>query len=143
MVSESTLRRIERFEQGIKLLEEIAEVSLEEYLRDIKLQSIVERNLQICIEVIIDLSNVIISKKGFRVPSTYKETVEILKENKILEKEFAKKLASLVGLRNIIVHMYADIKSEIIHENLREIINVLKEALKTLLKYCEKNKIDP
>ena len=39
--------------------------------------------------------------------------------------------------------MYADIKSEIIHENLREIINVLKEALKTLLKYCEKNKIDP
>ena len=143
MVSESTLRRIERFEQGIKLLEEIAEVSLEEYLRDIKLQSIVERNLQICIEVIIDLSNVIISKKGFRVPSTYKETVEILKENKVLEKEFAKKLASLVGLRNIIVHMYADIKSEIIHENLREIINVLKEALKTLLKYCEKNKIDP
>nr|MDO8045312.1 DUF86 domain-containing protein [Candidatus Baldrarchaeota archaeon] len=143
MVSESTLRRVERFEQGIKLLEEIAEVSLEEYLRDIKLQSIVERNLQICIEVIIDLSNVIISKKGFRVPSTYKETVEILKENKILEKEFAKKLASLVGLRNIIVHMYADIKSEIIHENLREIINVLKEALKTLLKYCEKNKIDP
>ena len=143
MVSESTLRRIERFEQGIKLLEEVTEVSLEEYLRDIKLQSIVERNLQICIEVIIDLSNVIISKKGFRVPSTYKETVEILKENKILEKEFAKKLASLVGLRNIIVHMYADIKSEIIHENLREIINVLKEALKTLLKYCEKNKIDP
>ena len=124
MVSESTLRRVERFEQGIKLLEEIAEVSLEEYLRDIKLQSIVERNLQICIEVIIDLSNVIISKKGFRVPSTYKETVEILKENKVLEKEFAKKLASLVGLRNIIVHMYADIKSEIIHENLREIINV-------------------
>jgi len=143
MVSESTLRRVERFEQGIKLLEEIAEVSLEEYLRDIKLQSIVERNLQICIEVIIDLSNVIISKKGFRIPSTYKETVEILKENKVLEKEFAKKLASLVGLRNIIVHMYADIKSEIIHENLREIINVLKEALKTLLKYCEKNKIDP
>jgi len=143
MVSESTLRRVERFEQGIKLLEEIAEVSLEECLRDIKLQSIVERNLQICIEVIIDLSNVIISKKGFRIPSTYKETVEILKENKVLEKEFAKKLASLVGLRNIIVHMYADIKSEIIHENLREIINVLKEALKTLLKYCEKNKIDP
>jgi len=66
-----------------------------------------------------------------------------LKENKVLEKEFAKKLASLVGLRSIIVHMYADIKSEIIHENLREIINVLKEALKTLLKYCEKNKIDP
>jgi len=73
MVSESTLRRVERFEQGIKLLEEIAEVSLEECLRDIKLQSIVERNLQICIEVIIDLSNVIISKKGFRIPSTYKE----------------------------------------------------------------------
>jgi len=143
MVSESTLRRVERFEQGIKLLEEIAEVSLEEYLRNIKLQSIVERNLQICIEVIIDLSNVIISKKDFRIPSTYKETVKILKENKVLEKEFAKKLADLVGLRNIIVHMYADIKSEIIHENLREIVNVLKEALKTLLKYCERNKIDP
>ena len=143
MVSESTLRRIERFEQGIKLLEEIAEVSLEEYLRDIKLQSIVERNLQICIEVIIDLSNVIISKKGFRVPSTYRETVEILKENKVLEKDLAEKLADLVGLRNIIVHMYADIKVEIVYENLNEFIETLKEGLRALLNYCKRNEIDP
>ncbi|MGC8812692.1 MAG: HepT-like ribonuclease domain-containing protein [Candidatus Aenigmatarchaeota archaeon] len=37
------------------------------------------------VQVIIDLSNLIISKKGLKVPSTYKETVKILKENKILK----------------------------------------------------------
>lgn len=142
MVRESTLRRVERFEKGLELLEEIVAVEFEEYTDDLRLQSISERNLQICIEAIIDLANVIIAKKGLRVPSTYKDTVKVLQENGILAGELAKELEELVGLRNIIVHAYADIKAEMIHENLEFFIKVLKEALKELLTFRKRNAID-
>lgn len=143
MVSESTLRRIERLEEGIKLLREIAKISFDDYSKSLKLQSIAERNLQVCTEAIIDLSNVIISKKGLKVPSTYKDTVEILRKSKVLENKLAQKMGDLVGIRNIIVHMYADVKAEIIHENLNEFIKTFKKTLKSLLEFCKKNKIDP
>lgn len=143
MVRESTLRRVERFEKGLELLEEIVAVEFEEYSEDMRLQSISERNLQVCIETIIDLSNVIIAKKGLRVPSTYKDTVKVLQENGILGDEQAKELEELVGLRNIIVHAYADIKSEMVHENMEFFIRVLREGLKELLAFCKRDAIDP
>ncbi len=118
MVSESTLRRIERFRRGLELLEEISKVDIDEYIRDLKLQSIAERNLQVCIETIVDLSNIIISKRGFRIPSSYRDTIKVLRENEVLEEKLASDLEDIVGLRNIIVHMYTDIRSEMIHKNL-------------------------
>ncbi|MBE0516191.1 MAG: DUF86 domain-containing protein [Methanophagales archaeon] len=143
MVSESTLRRVERFEKGLELLEEVAQVRIEEYSDDLRLQSISERNLQVCIETITDLANVIIAKKGLRVPSTYKDTMKVLQEDGILSKKLAQELEELVGLRNIIVHAYADIKAEMIHENIEFFINLLKEGLKGLLAFCKRNAIDP
>lgn len=143
MVSESTLRRVERFEKGLELLEEVALVRIEDYSDDLRLQSISERNLQICIETIVDLANVIIAKKGLRVPSTYKDTVKVLQEDGILSKKLAQELEELVGLRDIIVHAYADIKAEMIHENIEFFITVMKEALKELLAFCKRNAIDP
>lgn len=143
MVSESMIRRLERFREGLKILKEISEISLDEYLSDLKLQSIAERNLQICIETIIDISNTIIARKSFRIPKSYKDTIKVLEENGVIRKEMSDELIRLVGLRNIIVHMYADIKSEIIYENLLDIISTLKRAMGVLLDYCEKHGIDP
>jgi len=143
LVSESMIRRLERFREGLKILKEISEISLDEYLSDLKLQSIAERNLQICIETIIDISNTIIARKSFRIPKSYKDTIKVLEENGVIRKEMSDELIRLVGLRNIIVHMYADIKSEIIYENLLDIISTLKRAMGVLLDYCEKHGIDP
>jgi len=39
--------------------------------------------------------------------------------------------------------MYADIKAEIIYENLNEIIATLKQSAKRLLELCEERRIDP
>ena len=143
MVSESIVRKVERFEEGIELLREIAGVSFKEYSKDMKLQSIAERNIQVCVETIIDISNMIISKERMKVPSTYRETIRILREAGILKGNIGRKMEELVGIRNIIVHMYADIKDKIIHENLKEFVKTLKEVLRILLKFCKRKGIDP
>ena len=45
-------------------------------------------------------------------------------------------------MRNIIVHMYADIKAEAIYDNLGDIIATLKETAKKLLEYSKEKNID-
>ena len=54
-----------------------------------------------------------------------------------IDKNLKQKLTDLIGLRNIIVHMYADIKAEIVYENLDDTITTLKHSTKRLLEFCK------
>jgi uncharacterized protein YutE (UPF0331/DUF86 family) len=53
------------------------------------------------------------------------------------------KLQEIVGLRNIIVHIYADVKAEAIYDNLGDIIATLKETARKLLEYSKEKNVDP
>jgi predicted HicB family RNase H-like nuclease len=39
--------------------------------------------------------------------------------------------------------MYADVKAELIFDNLEEIIKILKISIKKLLEFCKEKSIDP
>jgi len=137
------LKRLERFNKGIEILNELKQHKKEDFCSDIKVLSIAERNLQVCTDFLIDLSTYILSKLDAGIPETYKEIVEKIHTTGAINKNLKQKLAELVGLRNIIVHMYADIKAEIIYENLNGIIATLKQSAKRLLEFCEEKRIDP
>ena len=48
----SILKRLERFNRGLEILEELRRYSKEIFCNDLKIQSIAERNLQVCTEFI-------------------------------------------------------------------------------------------
>jgi uncharacterized protein YutE (UPF0331/DUF86 family) len=52
-------------------------------------------------------------------------------------------LIDLVGLRNILVHMYADIKADLIFDELDEIVKSLKSGVNKLLEFCKQKKLNP
>jgi uncharacterized protein YutE (UPF0331/DUF86 family) len=137
------LKRLERFNKGIEILNEIKQYTKEEFCSDIKLLSIAERNLQVCVDFLIDLSTHILSKIDAEIPETYKEIVEKIHTTGAIDKNLKQKLTDLIGLRNIIVHMYADIKAEIVYENLDDTITTLKHSTKRLLEFCKEKGIDP
>jgi uncharacterized protein YutE (UPF0331/DUF86 family) len=107
-----TLWRLERFNGGIDIIEELKGLSKESFLRDIKAQSLVERNLQVCIEFLID-------------------------------HDLRDELLELVSLRNIIVHMCADIKVELVFDNLGKIVATLKRSAERILEFSRERGIDP
>ena len=82
----------------------------------------IERGIQICIECVIDISNVIISNLDIEKPDTYKECILVLSNEDIIPQRFAKQISNMVSFRNILVHDYMKIDEEII-------INVLKNNL--------------
>jgi uncharacterized protein YutE (UPF0331/DUF86 family) len=139
----SFLKRIERFNKGLEILEELRNYEIDKFLTDLKLLSIAERNIQVCTEFIVDFSSYILSKLKVEIPDTYREIIRKVREEGIIDENLEKKLQGIVGLRNIIVHMYADIDAEIIYDNLEDIIQTLREAAAKLLEFSKAKNIDP
>ncbi len=82
----------------------------------------VERLIQIIIQALLDLGLMAIKSADWPTPGRYKEIADILREKNVLSKEKADVLKALVGLRNILVHMYARVDREIVLEAKNKLI---------------------
>ena len=128
------LARIAKLENVLKKLERLRQRNIpeENFLKDDDLQDIVERNLEVAVEALIDIGNYIIGKKGYRKPENAADTFQVLAEERVLDKEFSRKLQGWVGLRNIIVHMYADVNISLLYKALMEEQDDLRKAARIL-----------
>lgn len=109
-------------------LKEYANVTIEQYSMDWKVQRVVERTLQMMIEICVDVAGHIISDKGYRVPTTYADTFRVLYENDMLNKELFETMEKIAKFRNIIVHHYDKDDAEIV-------VRILKKDLKDFSAY--------
>lgn len=100
------------------------------FCKDIKILSIAKRNLQVRIEFLIDTSTYILSKLNVETPETYREVVEKPHDKGVIDENLKEKLTEIIGLRNIIVHLYADIIPGLLYDNLKDTLDVLKNFSK-------------
>ena len=63
-------------------------------------------------------------EKSFKLPAAYKDSFLILRQNNILDKDLTDKMISMVGFRNIAVHEYQEINTDILKSIL---VNSLKD----------------
>jgi uncharacterized protein YutE (UPF0331/DUF86 family) len=116
------LRKMSDLSDLYAQLQEYKDITTEQYSADWKTQRVVERTLQMMIEICLDTANHIISDRGYRRPLGYSDHFEILKENKILSSELASRMMKMAKFRNLIVHNYDKIDAEII-------VGILKKNL--------------
>jgi len=79
------LRKLAELEEYLGQVNEYASFTVDRYSKDWKAQRIVERTLQMMIEICTDVAGHIISDKGYRVPATYADTFRVLYENDMLK----------------------------------------------------------
>lgn len=118
-------------------LNEYAGISVPDYRLDWKVQRIVERTLQMMIEICADIANHIIADQGLRTPQTYAETFQILGENGILSPEKSQVMEKMAKFRNIVVHQYETVDAEIVVMILKKHLGDFEEfsfAVRNLLK---------
>ena len=70
------------------------------------------------IQIIIDLSCGIVSEKNLGIPKNYSECISLLINNNYLEDELGKRILSMIGLRNLLVHEYGIIDVNKLYEYL-------------------------
>ena len=114
------LRKLAELEEYLRQIKEYANVNVEEYSKDWRIQRIVERTLQMMIESCADIAGHIISDRGYRIPTSYADTFRVLYEKEILTKDLFEILEKMAKFRNIIVHHYDRIDPEIVVTILRK-----------------------
>ena len=126
------LRKFSELEGYLKQIKEFSSISLDNYSGDWKVQRIVERTLQMMIEICADVANHIIADKECRFPTSYADTFRVLAEEKVIEVEVCKIMVDMSRFRNIIVHHYNKIDDAIVVDILRKHLDdfiIFKDAI--------------
>lgn len=100
-------------------LNDLKNVSKENFLSDYKYYLTAQRALEICINICIDIGNHIVSLNNKEKPETYVEIFEILAKSKIITSDLKEKLIKMVRFRNLLGHFYLEINHEIIYKILQ------------------------
>jgi uncharacterized protein YutE (UPF0331/DUF86 family) len=116
------LRKLSELQEFTSQLREYQTITVSEYAAEWKTQRIIERTLQIAVEVCLDIAGHIISDKGYRVPNSYADTFSVLFENRVIDEQLLVALEKMARCRNFIVHHYDKIDAEII-------VGILKKNL--------------
>jgi len=111
---------------------------------DFTLFNAVLHMLQTSIQSFIDAGARLLSELGEKPPKTYGELPEKLLEKGVLSSGEGIIARKIIGLRNILVHTYLDVDTNIVLNILEEgkYHDILKMALK-ILKFAHDKKIDP
>lgn len=131
---EAKLRDLKKY---VQLLETYRKESRKSLEKDLTLRGAVERYMQLAIEIVIEIGEMIIAKEGFKKPETYREVIEILGKEGVLQKAFAKKLAPSAGFRNILIHRYGEIKTDELYSHLQKDIKDFDTFARQISKYLK------
>src|SRR5262245_36032035 len=97
-------RHLEQLRTYLDRLAELRQHSREALRSDWHIQSMVERNLQLAIEVVISVCEQVIASLALPTPESGREALASLADAGVLTQELAGTLQQAVGFRNIIVH---------------------------------------
>lgn len=97
-----------------------------------------ERYLQLSLEIVLEMAEMIIAKEGYKKPESHREAILLLGKHRIIPRRFAEKLAPAAGLRNILVHGYAEVDIGKLYLHLQKDIKDFDIFAKHIAKYLRK-----
>ena len=114
------LRKLAELQEYLEQVREFETIGLREYSGDWKVQRIVERTLQMMIELCIDVSNHIISDSKLRIPVSYADTFKVLREAGLIDESLYGVMDKMAKFRNVVVHHYDKVDESIVVTILRK-----------------------
>lgn len=112
--------RLQKLEGYVQHLRTLQQAPLDEYIEDENLQAIVERRLQLSIQVCIDIASYLIAQLGLQAPDEQHNVFVVLGREHIISPDLANRMIGMVRFRNILVHDYLDIDSKLVYQHLSE-----------------------
>jgi uncharacterized protein YutE (UPF0331/DUF86 family) len=128
------LRKLSELEDYQSQLKEYKNITVDAYNNDWKVQRIIERTLQLMIEICVDICHHIISAKKYRIPTSYSDTFLVLFEQQVFDEALLGRLQQMAKFRNILVHNYEKVDPEIVIPLLKHNLNDFTLFRNTILK---------
>jgi len=99
-------QKLQRLKEELFYLEKNKPNLLKELKTSSEAKKIAERTVYLCLEIVLDIADLIIIKKGYPKPSTYSDSIYKLGDYALIPKDFASKFVYIAGLRNFLAHDY-------------------------------------
>lgn len=110
--------KLSELEAYVRELEKLQVYTLNDLQTNLPRLWSVVHGLQLCIQIILDVGNHLLADLGVRAED-YTEIIDELGETGILPPEFAKQIRGMAGFRNVLVHGYATMDVERVHQTLQ------------------------
>lgn len=139
MVDRDTLLDIlQTLEEYLQELKGYQSFSKEKIVGDRQIQSAVRYALQTAVQCVLDAGLHVLVDSGIARPKDNREIIQLLGEKGILPADFAKKIEGMAGFRNILVHRYFKVNSEIVYEHVRDRLGDFEKFIKHLRDYLQR-----
>lgn len=109
----------------------------ETILSDLEKRYAVERLLELCIQSVIDIGRLLVMLEDWRGIRDERDAFVILTERNIISPELANRLAQARGFWNILVHEYAEIDPQLLHQHLQMDVSDLWEFAECIAKFAK------
>ncbi len=130
------IKKINSINHNLKRIEKYKNITLEEFLKNEDIKDIVTHNLFVMIQHIIDIGTHIIADENMDEPVFVSDIAHILSKEEVLPENLVKPMQSMIGLRNIIAHVYGDIDFKIIYKIIMTNVNDVYLFLESIIKYA-------
>ena len=141
MPSPGLTARLARARRSLERLRRLARTPREEYMADEDAQALAERHLHILLEAILDLAAFIASRRGLARSPTYRGLMEALVAASVVPGGLRRVALAVPGMRNVLVHGYAEVRHDIIYDTLQGDLDALEQLLLAL--WREADALDP
>ena len=105
-MKEVLFNKIQRLREETKYLVDNKPKFLRTLKSSIETKKIVERSVYLCAEIVLDIADLVLIKKGYPKSSSYSDSIYKLGNYGLIPKDFAEKFAYIAGLRNFLAHDY-------------------------------------
>lgn len=126
-------RKLTYIDLKLNNLETLKLIERQEFLASFQAVDAAKYNLQVCIEALIDVSNHVVARERWGIPSSSAEAVKLLTEHGVLDKDKEHALVQMVKFRNRIVHLYQEVDDSEIYRILQENLDDIKGFIQAVI----------
>ncbi|KYK35850.1 MAG: hypothetical protein AYK19_01195 [Theionarchaea archaeon DG-70-1] len=128
--------KIDELESYLNELETLLPEREDDYV-NLKTKRACEKTFELACETLIDVCNIIISKKGYGKPTDNRDSVNKLAENSIISEDLGDRLKDMIGFRNLLVHRYLKVEDHLAFEQLTHEKQDFFEFIEVIDKFIE------
>ena len=127
-MKEVLFNKIQRLREETKYLVDNKPRFLRTMRSSMDTKKIVERSVFLCAEIVLDIADLLIIKKGYPKPSSYSDSIYKLGDYGLIPKEFSLKFVYIAEIINFLAHDYQK-------DTIPELEKFLKYGLSGLKKF--------
>ena len=127
--------RLKSLKEYVVFLEKYQGIAAAVLEKDLEKRGFIGHYLHLSAEIVIDISNLLNAEYKFRPAQDASESILILGEEGVIEKDFAKHFSKIAGFRNILIHEYLKIDYKIVADNLNKYLADFEKFASQVAKY--------